>query len=68
MLTFHCEDFCPRTQAEPCSLSRGACMCGMMFDCVLCSFMSTISDSLRPGPALQWAAQGARVFDDQIGA
>ena len=38
----------------------------MMLGCVLCSFMSTTSGSLRPGPALQWAAPGAKVFDAQM--
>ena len=39
----------------------------MMLGCVLRSFMSTTSGSLRPGPALQWAAPGAKVFDAQMG-
>lgn len=61
------EDFCPQNQAEPCLLSRGAWISGMMFGCVLCSFTSTTSGSSRPGPALQWAAPGAKASDHQTG-
>ena len=60
------EDSCPEIQAEPWFLSRGAQIIGMMLGCVLRSFMSITSGSLHPGPALQWAAPGARVFDEQV--